>query len=90
MAISAIVLCELAKLIQLKRLKLDMDSQQFHAFLRQVTVIPITLEIAVTSTRLDFRSDPADEIIGATSLVERVPLLTRDRRILRSRLVPLA
>jgi len=53
-----------------------------------VTVLPITLEIARTSTQLDFSSDPADEIIAATSIVERVPLLTRDRRILKSRLVP--
>jgi PIN domain nuclease of toxin-antitoxin system len=39
---------------------------------------------------LDFRGDPADEIIGATSLVHRVPLVTRDQRIRKSRLVPLA
>jgi PIN domain nuclease of toxin-antitoxin system len=41
------------------------------------------------STRLDFRGDPADEIIAATSVVHRVPLLTRDRRIRGSRIVPL-
>ncbi len=32
----------------------------------------------------------ADEIIGATSVVHRVPLVTRDQRIRRPRLVPLA
>jgi PIN domain nuclease of toxin-antitoxin system len=51
---------------------------------------PITLEVARALERLDFRSDPADEIIAATSLVHRVPLLTRDPRILASRVVPLA
>ena len=90
LAISSIVLWELAKLVQLKRLKLDFDSPEFREFLRQVTVIPITLEIARTSTQLDFHSDPADEIIAATSLVESVPLVTRDRTLRRSKLVPLA
>jgi len=50
----------------------------------------VSVEIACASTRLDFRSDPADEIIAATSIVEGAPLLTRDRRILRSKVVPFA
>jgi PIN domain nuclease of toxin-antitoxin system len=69
---------------------MDFDSTEFRQCLRQITVLPITLEIARTSTRLDFSSDPADEIIAATSIVEDVPLLTRDRKILKSRIVPLA
>ena len=36
------------------------------------------------------RGGPADEIIAATSLVHRVPLVTRDRRLEASRVVPLA
>ena len=83
LAISAIVLWELAKLVQLKRLKLDLDGQEFREFLRHVMVIPISLEIALKSTRLDFHPDPADEIIAASSLVEQVPLLTRDTKLLR-------
>jgi len=90
LAVSGVVLWELAKLIQLGRLDLDLDSAEFRQCLRQISTFPITLEIARTSTRLDFTSDPADEIIAATSIVERIPLLTRDRRILKSRLVPLA
>jgi predicted nucleic acid-binding protein len=39
---------------------------------------------------LDFRSDPADELISATSIVTGIPLLTRDHKILDSRLVPFA
>ncbi len=72
------------------RLGLDLDGPEFRTQLRSVTVIPITLEIAQQSTRLDFSSDPADEIIAATSIVEKIPLLTRDKRIRRSRVVPLA
>jgi len=37
----------------------------------------------MTSTRLDIQSDPADEIIGATSIVEQIPLLTRDKKLLK-------
>jgi PIN domain nuclease of toxin-antitoxin system len=48
------------------------------------------LEIARVSAQLDFRSDPADELIAATSVVAGIPLLTRDHKILSSRLVPLA
>ncbi len=90
LAISDIVLWELAKLIQLGRLVLNFDSAAFSECLRALAILPITLEIARTSTNLDFTSDPADEIIAATSIVERIPLVTRDRRIRRSRVVPLA
>ena len=90
LAFSSIVLWELAKLVQLDRLSLDLESAAFRLFLGHVLVFPITLEIAVRSTQLDFRSDPADEIIAATSVVERIPLLTRDRKLLRSKMVPLA
>lgn len=40
--------------------------------------------------QLDIQSDPADEIIGATSVVEQIPLLTRDKKLLKSKIVPLA
>jgi hypothetical protein len=40
----------------------------------------LTLDICRSIKALDFDSDPADEIIAATSVVHRVPLLTRDRR----------
>jgi PIN domain nuclease of toxin-antitoxin system len=88
--ISDIVIWELAKLTQKRRLKLNAESARFRDFLRSLTVLPINFEIAWMSTRLDFSSDPADEIIAATSIVEQVPLLTRDRAIRRSRLVPFA
>lgn len=89
-SISAIVLWEVAKLVQLKRLELDLQAPAVTRALRAVHVWPLDLDVAVASTRLDFSGDPADEIIAATSLVHRVPLVTRDRRIRRSKLVPLA
>jgi len=90
LAISDIVLWEIAKLAQLGRIDFDFQSPIFRRVMRQLTVYPITAEIAYKSATLDFRSDPADEIIAATSVVERIPLLTRDRKILKSRLVPIA
>jgi PIN domain nuclease of toxin-antitoxin system len=90
LAVSDIVLWELAKLVRMGRVEMDLDSGVFRRSLRHLTVIPISMQIARQSTELDFTSDPADEIIAATSVVERIPLLTRDRKILRSRMVPLA
>ncbi len=88
--ISAIVLWELAKLVQLRRVEIDLDDPELDRFLANVHVWPLTLEVVRALRRLDFQSDPADEIIAATSLVHRVPLVTRDRRLLKSRVVPLA
>lgn len=90
LVISDIVLWEIAKLAQRRRIDFDFDDPLFRKAMRQLTVYPVTVEIARQSTKLDFHSDPADEIIAATSIVERIPLLTRDRKILKSTLVPLA
>jgi predicted nucleic acid-binding protein len=46
-------------------------------------------EIARASTRLDVHVDPAGELIAATSLVHKAPLVTRNRKLLSSKLLPL-
>ncbi len=46
LAISDIVLWELAMLVQRNRLKMDMGGPEFRARLRSLTVFPISLEIA--------------------------------------------
>ncbi|HOB74820.1 MAG TPA: PIN domain-containing protein [Phycisphaerae bacterium] len=89
-SISAIVLCELAKLSQLGRIDLDLDDPDVVDVILRVHVWPLTLEICKAIRSLDFKSDPADELIAATSIVHGVPLVTRDRRILASKLVPFA
>jgi len=88
-SISAIVLWELAKLVQLGRIDLDIESPEFSRALSALRVWPLDLAVSRQSTQLDFSSDPADEIIAATSVVHHVPLVTRDRRILASQVVPL-
>lgn len=89
-SVSAIVLWELAKLVQLKRIEIDLRSADFTRVFARVHIWPLDMATCVQSTQLDFRSDPADEIIAATSIVHGVPLLTRDRKFHRSKLVPLA
>ena len=89
-SVSAIVLWELAKLTQIGRLSMDLDDREVSRVLSRLHVWPLDLAVARASTRLDFKGDPADEIIAATSVVHDIPLLTRDRVIRRSKIVPLA
>ena len=89
-SISAIVLWEIAKLVQLGRIDLDLEAPEFVRTLSALHVWPLDLPVCRLSTKLDFSSDPADELIAATSVLHKVPLLTRDRRILASQIVPLA
>ena len=89
-SISDIVLWEISKLNQLGRIKLDLDEREIKDFFRRLVIHPISLDIASSTSCLDFSSDPADEIIAATSVVLKIPLLTRDRKILKSRMVPFA
>ena len=88
--ISDIVLWEIGHLEREGRIRPALRSGAFDAALKRTTVFPIDRSIARALARLDFRSDPADEIIAATSIVHDVPLVTRDMRILRSKVVPLA
>jgi PIN domain nuclease of toxin-antitoxin system len=88
--ISAIVLWEMAKLAHLGRIVIDMKSAAFSRIFARVHVWPLDIKVCAQSTALDFGSDPVDEIIAATSIVHNAPLLTRDPKIRRSKLVPLA
>jgi PIN domain nuclease of toxin-antitoxin system len=84
-SLSAISLWELAKLAQLGRVDIDLEDADVVRALARIHTWPLTLEICRESTRLDFRGDPADELIAATSLVHGAPLATRDRAIRRSK-----
>lgn len=89
-SISAIVLWEIAKLSELNRIEIDLDHPELARTLARIQTWPLTLDVCRTIKTLDFDSDPADEIIAATSIVHRLPLMTRDRKIRRSKLVPIA
>lgn len=87
-----ISLWEVALLVELKRLTLDIPVEEWlaaSAHPRSVRLVPITPAIAADTASLPdtFHREPADRIIVATCRVMDLPLLTRDDRILRSRLV---
>ncbi|MGH2759003.1 MAG: PIN domain-containing protein [Actinomycetota bacterium] len=89
-SISAIVLWEIAKLAELGRVEIDLHDADLVRTLHRIHTWPITLDICRAIPRLGLRADPVDEIIAATSVVHGVPLVTRDRNMRRSRLVPIA
>jgi PIN domain nuclease of toxin-antitoxin system len=89
-SISGIVIWEIAKLTELRRIEADLDDSELTRLLSSIRVWPITLDVGRAMLKLDFASDPADELIAATSIVHRIPLLTRDSRIRKSKVVPLA
>lgn len=88
--ISAIVLWELAKLSQLERISIDLSDAEFTRIFARIHVWPLDIAVCRTSTELDFHSDPADQLIAATSVTHRVRLVTRDKKIRASKLVPIA
>ncbi len=89
-SISAIVLWEISKLSELGRIEIDLEHPELIRTLARIQTWPLTLEVCRAIRTLDFKGDPADEIIAATSLVYKTPLVTRDRRIRHSKRVPLA
>lgn len=84
--ISAITVLEIALLNARKRIKIEMPIEDY---VRQIVdapgvrLVPLSPEISCLSVGLSsFQKDPADRIIVATSLINKVPLVTKDRRIL--------
>ncbi len=84
--VSAVSLRELAKMIQRRRMEVDMPLDGWLADLEAhplIEVFPITSKIAAESVRLgdDFHRDPADQIIVATARCHDLTLITADDRI---------
>jgi PIN domain nuclease of toxin-antitoxin system len=88
--ISAIVFWQIAKLHQLGKITLGLDSPLLAGVIGNIQIWPPTREVCLNVAMPDFRSDPADELITATSLTHQVPLLTRDARIRTSKLIQFA
>jgi PIN domain nuclease of toxin-antitoxin system len=83
--ISSIVLWEITKLHQKGRISLSLDHPLLQRALDSIQIWPLNREVCLNLAKLDFTSDPADELIAATSLAYQVPLLTRDERIRSSK-----
>lgn len=84
LAVSCISLLELATLATKGRLNINITIESFlHEVESRFVIMPIKAEACARSLSLpaDYPKDPADRIIGATALVEGLPLLTADRNI---------
>jgi PIN domain nuclease of toxin-antitoxin system len=88
--VCSIVFWELAMLVKKGRIDMDLKASDVRHTLGALHVWPITLDMAVASTKLDFNKDPADLLIAATSVTHKVPLMTRDTKIRKSKLVRFA
>jgi PIN domain nuclease of toxin-antitoxin system len=87
-AISDITLLEIAQLESKKRIKLNSSLETFLAEIEaRFVVLPITGRVCVRAMGLPavYPKDPADRVIGATALVEGLPLVTADDDIRRSK-----
>jgi len=84
-----ILLCEIAMLVQKERVCVEASSQDFIKWVflsNKYQYQGITPEIAELSTQLteEINKDPADRIIAATALVQKIPLVTADTNVTRS------
>jgi PIN domain nuclease of toxin-antitoxin system len=91
LAISGISLLELATLVSKGRVRLNISLETFLVEVEsRFVVLPISARICARAMALPqtFPHDPADRIICATAVVEGMALVTADRQIRRSRIVP--
>lgn len=92
--LAEISLWEVAMLVELGRLELDMDLERWLAVASgpaTVELARITPAVAAEVARLPakFHRDPADRLILATAKVGKLPVLTRDQKIASARVVPM-
>lgn len=91
LCISMISIWELTRLSQKGRLSFNVpllewidDAIRYPG----MKVLNLSKEIILHTTKLEnFHKDPADQLIVSTSIVENIPLLTMDKRILKYKLV---
>ena len=92
LAIASITLMELAWLAENGRVETKLSVESFvRLCASKMTVLPITPEIAARAVSFPdpYPKDPQDRLIGATALVEGIQLVTRDKRINESGMIPI-
>jgi len=91
LAISGMTLWELATLASRGRIHLGISLESFLQDIEaRFVVLPITSRACARAMGFPatYPKNPVDRIIGATALVEGLSLITADRQIRRSKLVP--
>jgi PIN domain nuclease of toxin-antitoxin system len=91
LAIAGITLLELAWLAENRRVETTLSVESFvRQCASKMTVLPITPEIAARAVSFpeSYPKDPQDRLIGATALVEGIQLVSHDRLIKKSGMVP--
>jgi PIN domain nuclease of toxin-antitoxin system len=84
LAISDFTLFELSQLFRKEQFSLAVSLESFlEEVEKRFVVLPITSNIALQAFELPptYPKDPADRIIGATALIEDLPLVTADNQI---------
>jgi len=92
LAIASITLMELAWLAENGRVTTTLSVESFvRLCASKMTVLPITPEIAARAVSFpdSYPKDPQDRLIGATALVEGIQLISHDKLIKKSGLVPM-
>jgi len=88
LAISDITLLEITMIESKGRIKLNASLETFLSEIEaRFVVLPITGRVCARALGLPaaYPKDPADRVIGATALVEGIPLVTADDEIRRSK-----
>jgi PIN domain nuclease of toxin-antitoxin system len=91
LAIAGITLLELAWLAENGRVNTTLSVEFFvRLCASKMTVLPITPEIAARAVSFSdpYPKDPQDRLIGATALVEGIQLVTCDKQIKKSGMIP--
>jgi PIN domain nuclease of toxin-antitoxin system len=91
LAISDMTLLELAMLASKRRIRLDVSAESFLSQLEtSLSVLPMNAQICACAFALPRRyfKDPADRIIAGTALAKGLTLITADREIRKSGVVP--
>ncbi len=87
LAISSITLLEIARLSSRGRIHLTPDLETFLSDVELCFItLPITAQIARQAFELpeSYPKEPVDRVIGATALIEDLPLITADKEIRKS------
>ena len=90
LAVADITLVEIARLASHGRINLIPDAETVLSEVeRRFVILPITSRIAMQAFALpaNYPKDPVDRVIGATALIEDIPLVTADREIRKSKAV---